>query len=148
VQNPHLHLEGERVQGNRWTIRQPPRLRARGRRGWGAGAGRAPHVCVRGDEGGRGRALLHWHSHPAFACERGRIVACPARALGVGRPGAVAHSRRFRVRGRGGRGTAATHGRGHVQGQLACTKATERAGASPEVLMRPVELDCWARQPG
>jgi hypothetical protein len=36
----------------------------------------------------------------------------------------------FRVRGQGGRGAAAMHGQGHVQGQLACTTATDRVGAS------------------
>jgi hypothetical protein len=64
-------------------------------------------------------------------------------ASGWGRPGAVALftrlRARFRVRVRQSRQHSA-HGRGHVQGQLACTKATDRAGVSPEVLMRSPTL--------
>jgi hypothetical protein len=115
------------------------RVCVRGGVGWGATARHTPCVCMQGDVGGRGRLLLH--THPAFACEgvsgQGLQLDCRMHLLHVrereGCWGGVARrcctltrlQARFRVQGRGGQGTAATHGWGHVQGQLACTKATD-----------------------
>jgi hypothetical protein len=113
------------VGGRRRALLHPPsRLRARGYRG-----------------GGHSR-IVAWTPH-AFASESGVGVGNPeARTLPCSRPLPSLEPRqfgaRFRGREQGGRGTAATHGQGHVQGQLACTKASDKAtagegGSPPEV---------------
>jgi hypothetical protein len=111
------------------VARTPTRFRGRGRRGRGRRrvvACTPTRLLTRGCRGG-GRG---WIVAPPRVCER------EVSGWGI-RSRAPCHARVFRAAAvwgtisspRGGRGTAAAHGQGHVQGQLACTKTTDQLEA-------------------
>jgi hypothetical protein len=97
-----------------------------------------PRICVRGGVGDRG-ALLH--GPPVFACEgvSGSQPGCrmhphafaSERGVGVRAAGhcCALHAFASVISSPEGEAVEAPqqHGRGHVQGQLACTKATDQA---------------------
>jgi hypothetical protein len=121
-----------------------------------------PGAPAEADEGGGARAMADG-AHPARSDPdlpddprgRGRALASTAVDSEAAGPHTVESRRRanwpaqgnateprrfgarFRVGVRGGRGTTAAHGQGHVQGQLACTKATDQAWSKPQSLDEP-----------
>jgi hypothetical protein len=131
---PAFACEGAWVVAGGRCCTHPPRLRARGCRDRGRVVACTPtRLCARGCRGG-GRVRINCRMHPPRVCKR------------EGRRGAAGllhtlHAFASAISSLEAVEAPQQHGRGHVQDQLACTKATDRAGASPEVLMRSPTLE-------